>query len=225
MSNKIKHFPLSETERKLVMDSGHPVITFGLLTGLRSEELKRVFQEENKIDKNRSSIMIERKYSRGKKVEVFLSEKAVNLLDKYYCLDCKYFKYKNMSTNSWTKQLLREFKQIQIELNFEKYYQIHSLRATFATELLYNCGVNIVTVSTLMNHKSLDQTAEYIRVSANEAKDSVNMLANIDKYETFEGKNVSELKTELILLRKQNMKMEEKIKKLSIIDGGKEKNE
>jgi len=53
----------------------------------------------------------------------------------------------------------------------------HTLRHTFASQLAI-AGTPIYTIQKLMNHKSIDMTMRYAKLSPNVAIDAVNSLAN-----------------------------------------------
>lgn len=66
-------------------------------------------------------------------------------------------------------------KYLKISGLMGKGYTIHTLRHTFAT-LLLKKDVNIVAISNLLGHKSLDSTQIYLHLTANDLKNSLNVL-------------------------------------------------
>lgn len=83
-------------------------------------------------------------------------------------------------------------------------YTAHSTRATFATRLISN-GVDLVSISTLMNHSNISMTAQYIKM------DESNLRAGVETLEpnqTIEGMTEFEMRKEIVALRKRLLRLE-----------------
>ena len=56
-----------------------------------------------------------------------------------------------------------------------KLISTHTARRTFATRCYYKWGIDILTLSKLLGHSTLQQTEEYIKVTSSQAADKAAM--------------------------------------------------
>lgn len=179
---KVKHKPLTKSEKKKIVGQ-HPLVDCYLLTGLRLNEMKRVIDN---WDGNTDHIDIRTKKSGTYENRIYLLDSVKTHL-KGLLRD---FKGKNIKKYQLT--ILKVSNQVGIK------FSSHNLRSTFATELIEN-GVDLISVSTLMNHSDINMTAQYVSLSESTLKSG---LETLETKETFEGMNLFQAKKEILRLRK-----------------------
>jgi integrase/recombinase XerD len=70
--------------------------------------------------------------------------------------------------------LFKRYKDLS-GISRNKKFSIHSLRHTFATQLLRK-NANLVSIQQLMGHKSIESTYVYMHVTGKELRESINVL-------------------------------------------------
>ena len=194
MSNKvIKHKPLTNDEYNKLIKLNEPLINLSLNTGARIMEIKRLIDYYN----GKNTIDIKTKKSGESKNRFYLNKISMESLEKLQSL-------KNVSKRT----ISNKYKEIsnKSKVNFTS----HNLRATFATKLL-EMGVDLVTVSRLMNHGEINQTAKYIQFVESRFRTAVDLLEN---YETISGMTIFELHEDNVKKQQIIMKLENKIKEM-----------
>lgn len=138
------------------------IFSFLFLTGIRGFEINQI--EKKKIIDNKIKIV----GKNNKERFVFIPEYLNSLLNnwKYNCLNIN--KSKKKLTH---KQLNIIVKRIGIKY-FEKNISCHSLRRSYATNLLRK-NVDIKTVSTFLGHSNINTTSRYLYLSTDEMIDKL----------------------------------------------------
>ena len=187
MKTTIVRKPLSIEEYKKVKNS-HPLVALILNTGARISEAKRLIDE----------------YEEGM-LHLDIKTKKSIVTNRIYLNDMAIIALKSLSTykGKSVKTLARSFTSVSDKIGVK--FTAHNLRATFATNLLMN-GVDLVSVSTLMNHSDVSQTAMYVKFNELYLRSGLSTLD--DSVETWEGMNLFQAKKEIIRLRNLLLKGE-----------------
>jgi integrase len=119
---------------------------------------------------------------RNHRVIVPITRQAKEILEKYHyqlpkytSTQANYYLVKIALKAGLTNmvQILSEehsdYKSVQVPLY--KLISTHTARRTFATRCYYKWGIDLLTLSKLLGHASLQQTEEYIKITSNQAAD------------------------------------------------------
>jgi len=149
------------------------MLALGYGCGLRAGEIVRL--KVGNIDSEQMIIRIEQ--SKGRKDRnVMLPEEVLPLLREWWKVrPTRYdanvpvrqrwlFPGRRVGKHLTTRQLSRLFHQAAKAAGITKPVSLHSLRHSFATELL-DGGINIRYIQLLLGHAKLDTTARYMRVA------------------------------------------------------------
>lgn len=195
---------LTENQYKLVKSKNDTIINYMLATGLRAAEVFYTINDKDLIVDERVFIPV--KYSNGKDVSIILTENSQRLLTELRN-DRKWL-YDNVNSNQDLKafemKLLRYVKNNLFKWTGCDLFSPHSLRKTFATNLAHNANANIPTIQSLMNHADISTTMLYITTTDQQ---KLAALKALESFEGWEGKNIEQLKNEIITLREQLRKM------------------
>ena len=143
-------------------------------TGCRVSEL--LGMKMSNINLRRNEVIIRGAKNSGTSV-VYLNQRSVYWLKKYLVERKKYWKGKDILWISKQHGLARlDDKSLWFQINalkkrvhLTKDFSAHTLRHTFATNLLMN-GANIREVQELLRHKSIQSTMVYTHISNNDVK-------------------------------------------------------
>ncbi|EKE16026.1 MAG: hypothetical protein ACD_11C00054G0016 [uncultured bacterium] len=166
----------SETDIKSLRDRAILELLFS--TGLRVSELTNTSREQINLDRQEFSV----KGKGGKIRIVFISDSAKNALKKY--LDKRIdidpalfvrFSKNGSPSNEKNKRLTprsiqRIVKQYALKAGIVKDVHPHTLRHSFATDLLAN-GADIRSVQAMLGHSSITTTQIYTHVTNQQLKD------------------------------------------------------
>lgn len=188
MKKTIVKKPISQTEYATVLGK-HALTDLILMTGVRIAEAKSLV---DKWDTKSNYVDIHTKKSGDKVNRIYLNEKAISSIKK-------------LITTGWVNKSIKTYDRCISQVSQETgvVFTAHNLRSTFATRLLEN-GVDLVTVSTLMNHSDISITAQYISLTEGRMMAAVE---SVEKVETLEGNTLFEMWEE-------NQKLKEKIRRL-----------
>lgn len=189
--------PLSNKEFA-ILSGKHPLSDLFLATGARIAEINRIINQWNG---EADYIDIKTKKSGNKLNRIWLTEAAIKAIIDYRALGIK---------GKSNKTIERLIDKIFLQYGFnkegeKKVFTSHNLRATFATKLS-TMGINIKTISVLMNHSDISQTAKYISYDERTMRTA---LEQMNRFRTHEGMTFSELQSKLIEQRVQLMRAEE----------------
>lgn len=190
---------LTNHEQNMVLGK-EPLIDFILNCGLRISPTLFLINSKEEV---KPIMLAPVKNSKGHYVEVILNSKAQELLK-----ELRYsYKYRGKD-RFWAGKLI---KSTLYKYTGKNHFSPHSLRKTFATNLLYNCGVELATIKELLHHKKLETTILYIGVPVQNKIDSVELLV---KNETFEGMDFNTIKSLYLKQRIKLLELEERIKEI-----------
>lgn len=187
MKKLVKSKPLVEKEFQQLIGK-FELTDLSLNTGARIAEIKRIIDQWDGKD----YVDIKTKKSGENTNRIYLNARAIE------CLKSLQPKYKGKTVRTIT----RAYESISVEVGIP--FTSHNLRSTFATRMLAQ-GNNLVIVKTLMNHSDVSQTAAYVKFNEAELRPAIE---NIYAFETFEGKSMPELVTEITKLRNKIRFME-----------------
>ena len=151
-----------------------PIVIIALNTGMRREELLSLEWGKH-VDLKHGFILLDRTKN-GERREIPINQTVREVLQgivrrmdsPYVFIDSKgkrYLDMKNSFRTACDKAMIQDFR-------------FHDLRHTFASHLVM-AGVDIVTVSKLLGHKSLKMTMRYAHLAPEHKVNSVNVLDEI----------------------------------------------
>ena len=160
------------------------MIELGLNTGLRVEEMANLKCGDFLIEKDRSSIIVE-KGKGGKKRTVWINSDF-----KQACLwflewksktgqriDDQAYLLTDRNSNQLTKRALQKaFKRCIKKANLLQHYSIHSLRHTYGTHLYIASGHNLRIVQQQLGHSSVRVTEVYASLIGSDVKKAIEKL-------------------------------------------------
>ena len=161
MRTLIVNKSLSIKELKKIGD-GNDFINFILKTGLRRKEVLRAIKQ---WDGERDYVDI-------------LTKKGGDILDRIWLLPetkkiLARLQARNISSVQTIYQSISRYTLSKLGYNLSP----HNFRSTFASRLIDN-GVDLVTVSHLLHHSDISQTAKYIVISENRQEESIRNIRN-----------------------------------------------
>lgn len=171
-----------------------------LLTGLRVSEMCQLLEAIaiDKSFKTSKRVLIKRKMKKDKSA-IFLSNETIKLIDENIEILTHVTPKRTAVTNRVTNYFNSQFVDMKVSP--------HSLRATFATELLSN-GVDLKTIQYLMGHSDISTTALYLSVDENSQRTALNTLnsgwVRSDDPQTLK-KRIIELEKEIQRLESKNV--------------------
>jgi len=153
------------------------ILTLLAYTGIRRQELINLNWDDVNLGEN---WMIIRKSKNKQSRVIPLHPKVTELLEAYLAQRLP-LKEKALITGSQGRRI---DKNVLVNLfnNYlktsginNKHYSLHSLRHTFATQLLKK-NANLISIQQLMGHKRIESTYIYMHVTAKELAESINSL-------------------------------------------------
>lgn len=157
-------------------------IELALCTGARLESILNIKKKDLSLSWQSVSITdFKTKNSDKKRYTGFLSDEALNLINKIYnalspndfLINKPYATIKNV-----VQPLLNKlFNQGLASDDFANRVVIHTLRHTFASHLAIK-GTPILTIKKLMNHSDINHTLRYAKLAPDSGKDMVKKLYN-----------------------------------------------
>ena len=198
MKKSVTYKPLSNKEYSNLIGKFDLTNVF-LLTGARIAEVTRIL---NQWDGESDYIDIKTKKSTGTNRIQLLDKVKKSITNWRLNREKKGLKLNDIST----KLVDREIGRISDSVGIK--FTSHQLRATFASQLLQN-GVDIVSVSTLMNHSDISITARYIQFNEDGLRASLESLNSI---KTIDGMTMLDLKKANTDLLRKIRRLERKLK-------------
>lgn len=157
-------------------------IELALCTGARLESILNIKKKDLSLSSQSVNITdFKTKNSDKKRYTGFLSDEALNLINKIYnalspndfLINKPYATIKNV-----VQPLLNKlFNQGLASDDFANRVVIHTLRHTFASHLAIK-GTPILTIKKLMNHSDINHTLRYAKLAPDSGKDMVKKLYN-----------------------------------------------
>ncbi|MCZ6160244.1 tyrosine-type recombinase/integrase [Campylobacter ureolyticus] len=157
-------------------------IELALCTGARLEGILNIKKKDLSLSSQSVNITdFKTKNSDKKRYTGFLSDEALNLINKVYntlspndfLINKPYATIKNV-----VQPLLNKlFNQGLANDDFANRVVIHTLRHTFASHLAIK-GTPILTIKKLMNHSDINHTLRYAKLAPDSGKDMVKKLYN-----------------------------------------------
>jgi site-specific recombinase XerD len=142
------------------------MITVLLRTGMRIGELLHTLVSEVNLQERRIEIFEAKKNRVGR--VVYLSDDALEALQAWFKKTDAYKRYlfyaQGHTTMTYTAARMAFVKYLKKAGLLHKGYSLHSLRHTFATELL-NAGMSLPCLQQLLGHNSIQMTLRYARLS------------------------------------------------------------
>lgn len=152
------------------------IVTLAKETGLRISEL---------LNLKTKNIDLENKYIKVSNTDEFKTKSGKNRLipfnnkiEQLVISVMKADKESFLFTSKWNipykrNHVTRYFRRILDELNFDKRYHFHCLRATFIMNLVRK-GINPIIIQKLAGHSSLSVTQRYCFVQINDLREALN---------------------------------------------------
>ncbi len=185
---------LSKDEEKQVLDNSpdwlREIVTFGLYTGLRLEEMLSL--EWSRVNLFRRTILI-KETKNGNPKTLPLNKIALDVLTQRSTVksiknDFVFFNCDGEKINS--NVLRTAFYSVLEKVGIDD-FRLHDLRHTFATRLA-QAGVDIYKISKLLGHKDIKMTQRYAHHCPDSLRDGVEVLESDYNLTTVEKKEYSE---------------------------------
>ena len=137
--------------------------------GLRIGEVCHLKYQD--IERKNKRIQINKSKNRAGRYAL-LSEKMLQLLTEYWLAYSKprgwlFPRPRDLTKPMYTQTLSRHFNQHRFANHFNEKLTCHSLKHGFGTHL-YEDGVDLLTIKTLLGHKSINTTTIYISLAISE---------------------------------------------------------
>lgn len=194
MSKQIKTEPLDDKTFNSIYKKKSKLIDLALETGLRLKELKSAIDNH---EENKDHVWIHTKKSLEDNKIVFSDDALLSLKE------CKLL-FKGSSIKTYQRVFDKVANEMQIS------FHPHVCRTTFATRA-HARGVPIETISKLLNHSSISQTAKYIWTNGNNLKVAAEQAINLN---TLDGYTLLEYKQLVQQQLNQIRRLENEIKEL-----------
>ncbi len=137
------------------------VYIFSCYTGLAFSDVAKLNEEHFQRINNQNWIILDRTKTKNQST-IPLLPKAVAILDKYSTL-----KSGNLLPIISSQNTNKYLKELAIITGINKKLSFHSARHTFASTVTLNQGVDIMTVSAMLGHRTLKSTQIYSKVNLN----------------------------------------------------------
>ena len=153
------------------------ILTLLAYTGLRRQEL--IDLNWNNVNLGENWMIIRKSKNKQSRV-IPLHPKVTELLEAYLTqrlpLKDKALFTGNQGNRINKNSLVNIFSRyLKISGIKNKKYSLHSMRHSFATQLLSK-NVNLISIQQLMGHKRIDSTEIYLHITSKDLKDSINSL-------------------------------------------------
>lgn len=186
---------LNKDEERQILDNSpdwlREVVTFGLYTGLRLEEMLSL--EWSRVNLFRRTILI-RETKNGNPRTLPLNKIALDVLTQRSTVKSikNDFVFLSSDGEKMDSNVLRTaFYSVLKKVGIED-FRLHDLRHTFATRLA-QAGVDIYKISKLLGHKDIKMTQRYAHHCPDSLRDGVEILETDYNLTTMEKKECSEI--------------------------------
>ncbi|MHC4455183.1 MAG: tyrosine-type recombinase/integrase, partial [Planctomycetota bacterium] len=186
---------LNKNEEKQILDNSpdwlREIVTFGLHTGLRLQEILSL--EWSRVNLFRRTILI-KETKNGNPKTLPLNKNALDVLNQRSTVksiknDFVFFNSNGEKINS--NVLRTAFYSVLKKVGIDD-FRLHDLRHSFATRLA-QAGVDIYKISKLLGHKDIKMTQRYAHHCPDSLRDGVEMLETDYNLTTMDKKECSEI--------------------------------
>ncbi len=197
--DNVKEWILTNDEIKRLIEtaSSHlkPILMIALNTGMRRNEILSLKWEN--VNMSKGYILIENsKSGKPRKIPMnLLVREAFRNIERV-----SEFVFYNSKTNNYIKDIKTAFKSA-CERAEIKELRLHDLRHTSATKMI-EAGVDLVTVSKILGHSSIQMTMRYAHPTPENMQRAVNKLGEIfkqsDQYRISTSTRIDKLSTKML---------------------------
>ncbi len=174
--DKIMNAPFETKSPEIIQLRDNAILEVLFSTGLRVSEICGLKKEDINFNKEEFSVR-----GKGRKIRiVFLSDKAKYILKQYLDKRTDVYPYlfirhdidlsKNETKNLTTRSVQRLVKKYSKIAGITKNVTPHTIRHSFATDLLYN-GADIRSVQEMLGHSSITTTQVYTHITNKRLKE------------------------------------------------------
>jgi site-specific recombinase XerD len=194
VDNKRDRWLTKDEERKIIDNSSdwlREIVTFGLYTGLRLEEILSL--EWSRVNLLRRTILI-KDTKNGNPKTLPVNKIALDVLNQRSIVKCikNDFVFFNSSGEKVSSNVLRTaFYSVLKKVGIDD-CRLHDLRHSFATRLA-QAGIDIYKISKLLGHKDIKMTQRYAHHCPDSLRDGVEILDTDYNLTTMDKKECSEM--------------------------------
>lgn len=154
------------------------IINLALNTGLRVSELSNLKVVDMYLKRGQNSLIVRKGKNNKDRIVAFgpkLKSQVTEYL-KYRKYDSEYLFPSERGEKLSRSGIQKIFKKIAKKARLAKYYSIHCLRHTYATQIYKASGFNLRLVQQQLGHASITTTSVYSHVDNEQLEEAISMF-------------------------------------------------